>query len=242
MTDRRPGSPGAHAWSLAVGMRSCLEDRRASDVLPKIDSLVFDLDGTLWDTCEACAAGWNNVRRRHGIAFRTITVDDVRSVAGKPHDSCIREIFVGVPEEQLRILSDETQAEDNRLIAQRGGTLFAGVKEGLQALASRYPLFIVSNCQAGYIEIFLAFTGLSRLFRDTECFGNTGRSKADNLRAIIARNALSSPLFIGDTPGDQAAASANEVPFAFASYGYGRCEKMHVKVDSFRELRDMLMG
>ena len=38
-----------------------------------IDSVVFDLDGTLWDTCPTCAIGWNNVLRRHGIAFREIT-------------------------------------------------------------------------------------------------------------------------------------------------------------------------
>jgi phosphoglycolate phosphatase len=223
-------------------MGPCLKGLRAPKVLPQnIDSLVFDLDGTLWDTCEACAAGWNNVRKRHGIAFREITVDDVRGVAGKPHDSCIREVFIGVPEDQLRILSDETQGEDNRLIAERGGTLYPGVVEGLTELATRYPLFMVSNCQAGYIEIFLASTGLARLFRDTECFGNTGRPKADNLRAIISRNALASPIFIGDTVGDQTAASANDVPFAFVSYGYGQCTKPQVKVDSFRELRDLLM-
>jgi phosphoglycolate phosphatase len=210
-------------------------------VLPEIDSLVFDLDGTLWDTCEACAAGWNIVRERHQVPFRTITASDVRSVAGKPHDLCIREIFVGVPEHQLRILSDETQEEDNRLIAERGGSLYAGVAEGLEELATKYPLFIVSNCQAGYIEIFLAFTGLSRVFRDYECHGNTGHPKADNLRAIIRRNALRSPLFIGDTPGDEVAASVNEIPFAFASYGYGMCTRPQVTVSSFRELRDLLL-
>jgi phosphoglycolate phosphatase len=213
----------------------------SANVIPEIDSLVFDLDGTLWDTCEACAAGWNIVRERHHIDFRKITVSDVRSVAGKPHDLCIREIFVGVPEHQLKILSDETQDEDNRLIAENGGVLFPGVVEGLDELATKYPLFIVSNCQAGYIEIFLAFTGVSRLFRDYECFGNTGRSKADNLRAIISRNSLETPLFIGDTPGDQAAASANGVLFAFASYGYGNCSQARLTVNSFLDLRDLLL-
>jgi phosphoglycolate phosphatase len=218
------------------------EGLQLRSVIPEIDSLVFDLDGTLWDTCEACALGWNNVRERHHIDFRKITVSDVRGVAGKPHDLCIREVFLGVPEHQLRILSEETQEEDNRLIAEMGGVLYAGVTEGLQELAAKYPLFIVSNCQAGYIEIFLAFTGLSRIFRDYECFGNTGRPKADNLRTIISRNTLRAPLFIGDTSGDQAAASANEVPFAFASYGYGTCTNAQATVNSFRDLRDLLLS
>ena len=48
------------------------------------DALVFDLDGTLWDTCAPCAAAWNRVLARLGIRFREITAADVRAVAGQP--------------------------------------------------------------------------------------------------------------------------------------------------------------
>ena len=113
------------------------------------DSLVFDLDGTLWDTCGACAIAWNNVLRRNGIEFRAIVADDVRRVTGKPHEQCIREVFAGFSELDLRRLIEETAAEDNRVIREIGGVLYDGVEAGLQGLAGRYPLFIVSNCQSG---------------------------------------------------------------------------------------------
>lgn len=207
-----------------------------------IDSVVFDLDGTLWDTCGVCARGWNNVIARYGMDFREITADDVRGVAGKPHELCIREVCVGLPEHHIKLLSEESAEEDNRLIAAEGGVLYPGVATGLAALAARYPLFIVSNCQAGYIEIFLASTGFAGLFRDYECWGNTGRPKAENLQAVIQRNRLRAPLFVGDTPGDQAAARANDVPFAFAAYGFGKCEGSHATVDSFARLQALLLG
>ena len=54
------------------------------------DSLIFDLDGTLWDTCEACAEAWNNVVNRNEIKFRQVTASDVRSVTGKHHAECIK--------------------------------------------------------------------------------------------------------------------------------------------------------
>jgi phosphoglycolate phosphatase len=202
------------------------------------DSLVFDLDGTLWDTCASCAMAWNLVLARHGIVFRTISADDVRRVTGRPHDACIRDTFVGLPEEQLRVLIDETTIEDTNMIERHGGVLFPGVREGLTQLAKAYPLFIVSNCQAGYIELFLRQSGLQALFRDVECWGNTGRPKPENLRDLIARNALARPLFIGDARSDQLAAEACGVPFVYASYGFGGelSENVSLRLREFMDL------
>jgi phosphoglycolate phosphatase len=207
----------------------------------KFDSVVFDLDGTLWDTCPACAQGWNNVLRRHAIAFREITAEDVRGVAGQPHDACIRQVFRGLPEAELAILIDETSEEDNRCIAAVGGTLYGGVARGLATLAARVPLYIVSNCQAGYIEQFLASHGFAALFRDFECWGNTGQPKAENLRRLVERNRLSAPVFVGDTEGDHAAAQACGVPFVHVSYGFGACPAAPAQAATFGALLDLLL-
>lgn len=208
----------------------------ASFGLPRIDSVVFDLDGTLWDTCPACAVGWNNVRRRHGIAFREIIADDVRSVAGRSHDACIRGVFQGVAEAELRVLIDETQSEDIQMIAELGGELYPGVAAELGRLASHYPLFIVSNCQSGYIEMFLEMTGLRGCFRDHECWGNTGLPKSANLRSVIERNRLEAAIFVGDGEGDEQAAHACQVPFIHATYGFGRSAAPHAAIRGFGEL------
>ena len=206
-----------------------------------IDSVVFDLDGTLWDTCATCAIGWNNVLRRHGIAFREITAGDIRGIMGLSHDQCIRKVFVGLPEDQLVLLTEETAAEDTRLVGELGGALYPGVGDGVARLSRRLPLFIVSNCQAGYIETFLARTGMAERFRDFECWGNTGLSKAANLERIIDRNALASPIFVGDAPGDQSAARECGVPFVYVDWGFGECQGTDRRFSSFDALADWLL-
>lgn len=201
-----------------------------------IDSIVFDLDGTLWDTCHACAIAWNTVLARRGIPYREIVADDVRLVTGRPHAQCIRDTFTDLHPDQVEILVEDTATEDNETIARLGGILFEGVEEGLRRLSESYPLFIVSNCQAGYIETFLSLSGLQDLFVDIECIGNTGHPKPENLRRVIERNNLQHPVMVGDTTGDEEAARACGVPFLYVSYGFGHAEAPDHQFDSFPAL------
>lgn len=209
--------------------------------MSRFDALIFDLDGTLWDTCQACAVAWNRVLARHAISFRSIVAEDVRRVTGRPHEECIRTVFHGLPESQLRLLTRETMEEDNRAVAELGGQLYPCVESGVKALAQHYPLFIVSNCQSGYIETFLAWSGLGPHFTDIECWGNTGLTKAENLAWLILRNGLDAPLMVGDTEGDRTAAEACGAPFAFVNYGFGNCAQFDYSLNSFRELVSLLV-
>lgn len=204
------------------------------------DAVVFDLDGTLWDTTPACAAGWNRVLRRHAISFREITPADVRGVTGKPHATCIREVFGSLGEDHIHVLIEETSEEDNRMVEEMGGALFPGVRAGLERLSTTHPLYIVSNCQASYIETFLAHTGFAEMFHDFECWGNTGRPKADNLRELVRRNKLAAPVFVGDTEGDRLAAATCMMPFIHVAYGFGECAVADFRVSSFLDLVALL--
>ncbi len=210
-------------------------------MLRQLDGLVFDLDGTLWDTNGVCAEVWNDVVRELGIHTNTwVTEADVRAVAGLPHHACVRAVFKDLPEPAVHTIAEVTARRDNEAVSQFGGRLYDGVPEVLCALAQRMRVFIVSNCQSGYIEIFLRQAELERVVCDVECWGNTGLSKADNLRALIARNGLDKTAYVGDTEGDRAAAVSVGVPFVFADYGFGKASAWDARIASLAELLEIV--
>jgi phosphoglycolate phosphatase len=163
-------------------------------------------------------------------------------VTGKPHEQCIREVFAGLPEAHLLTLIDATATADNETVAELGGVMFPDVDGGVRRLSARYPLFIVSNCQSGYIEVFFQTSRLGGCFKDFECWGNTGLSKTQNLGVVIERNRLRHPVFVGDTPGDQTAARECGVPFLFAAYGFADCPDAAHRFASFSTLTDWLLA
>lgn len=208
-----------------------------------IDALVFDLDGTLWDTTGPCATAWNRVLGRLGIA-RRVVAGDVRAVTGKSHFEAIAAAFPDLEGELLQRLSDETAIEDTVAILEPDAPapphVFPHVSALVPRLAARVPLAIVSNCQQGYIEAFYAVSGLGASFVDKECWGDTGQSKAENLRRVLARNGFRRAWFVGDTEGDRAAALANDVPFAHASWGYGAVAAADRVLGSFADVEGLL--
>jgi phosphoglycolate phosphatase len=206
------------------------------------DALIFDLDGPLWDSNATCALAWNRVLVRLGVPYRPIEAADVRGVAGKPHLDAVRAVFHDLDDALVRRISAETEREDVLAIAEHGAEIYPGVRELVPRLRERVPLMIVSNCQSGYIEVFLRWTGLAAHFVDFECWGNTGASKASNVRAVIDRNGLRTPLFVGDTEGDREAARENGLRFVHASYGFGEVHDADHRLARFADVVALVPG
>ncbi|MDE7434379.1 MAG: HAD family hydrolase [Lachnospiraceae bacterium] len=198
--------------------------------------IIFDMDGTLWDSAEGVAASWNQVLKEHGLDRRLFTVEDIHGVMGKTLD-VIADIFFADMDRAMRgTIMEECCAREQDYLAQHGGRLYPNVPETLRMLREKYPLYIVSNCQRGYIEGFLQYYGLGDLIEDTECFGNNGRQKGENIALVAERNGLTDAVYVGDIEGDYAASRAAGVRFIHAAYGFGFIEEPVAAVQEFRQL------
>jgi len=184
------------------------------------DSVIFDLDGTLWDSTETVAESWNMSLRRRGFSAPHITGADVAGIMGMTEREIAEKIFAPFFGAEAGEVCTLCLREEVEYIAIHGGRLYPGIEDMLKALAP-LPLFIVSNCQTGYIEAFLHYTGFGKYIRDFECIGRSGLSKAENIALVAQRNGLQRPLYVGDTASDEKSAEAAGCAFFHAGYGFG---------------------
>jgi len=204
----------------------------------KVDGVILDVDGTLWDSTEIVAQAWTQAVHDGGGGNITVTADMLKGLFGKTMmviaDCMLPQL---PPEKRYAIMDLCCQYEHEALQQDPCHICYPGVKETIREISERVPVFIVSNCQSGYIELFLEKTELGAYIQDTECFGNTGKSKGENIRLLVSRNKLQSPIYIGDTQGDCDASKDAGVPFIFASYGFGSADTMSGQIESFYELK-----
>lgn len=202
----------------------------------KIDSIIFDVDGTLWNSTEIVARSWSRYLLEKEHIHMEITAQRLMSLFGQLLPDIARALFPNLSEsEQLRIIDGCCQAEHDAL-SEECAPLYEGLEETLQVLSQKYPLFIVSNCQAGYIEVFLKTTGFGRYFKGHLCPGDTGKAKAENVLQISREYDLKSPVYVGDTMGDYQACQKADVPFIFAAYGFGEVSKPYAVIQKPADL------
>lgn len=206
-----------------------------------IDSIIFDLDGTLWNSTKAISEAWGIVLKRHEeITKKEVTEEELFDCMGLPMYDIAAKLFPNLPKQVRNDLMDELCTFENDYLAERGGELFSGLRETLERLKKDYKLYIVSNCQDGYIEAFLKAHDLEAFFEDTECWGRTRTSKGESNKLLIHRNGLQNPVYVGDTSGDYQSAVDAGIPFIFATYGFGEVEECQYRIAEIGELPEVL--
>ena len=203
--------------------------------------LLFDLDGTLWDSAARVAESWNEVFQREDPSLPLLTADDVHGVMGMTMDEISRTLYPDWNNPRRKELFDECCTWEVEYLLTHCGTLYPDLRPVMETLISRgFRLAIVSNCQTGYIGAFLSSSGLGDLFCDYEEWGRTGLAKGENIRLVMARNGFTRGIYIGDTKKDREAALLAGIPFIHAAYGFGAVENPDGVIRSLAELPSVL--
>ena len=200
-----------------------------------MDSIIFDIDGTIWNSTDVVAVAWNEILEKEGLDIR-VTANQLKGLFGRLLPDIAKAIMPELDEaEQLRII-DLCCQEEHELLRKKGAPVYEGLEDTLKELKKRYPLFVVSNCQAGYIELVFEKTGLGKYFTGHLCPGDTGEAKAAKIQSIAKKYQLKAPVYVGDTFGDYQACLEAGVPFVFASYGFGQVDTPDYRIEKPADL------
>ena len=188
---------------------------------------IFDVDGTLWNTTAIVAEAWNAAVCDMGWEEefgRFITDKTLQTEFGKPMDEIMDDLFPNKTRaEKDKMLEVVKPLERDAVMLCETDVAYPRVVETMRLLAENNKLFIVSNCQAGYIETVMEKLGIEEYISDFESFGATGMLKADNIKLVVERNGLNpeDTVYVGDTAGDYYSTKEAGLEFVHASYGFG---------------------
>ena len=155
-----------------------------------MESLIFDVDGTLWDAVALVAEGWNDGLQSMGFAPHC-TEQSIRPLFGKTMTEIAQVVVPGVPQEQAMEVMDRCMdGEMARLRRDPCHIFYPGVKETLTELHKTNRLFIVSF---NLMLIILGVTGviqptLSALLHNMSTLGISLRSMTNLLPENTEQN------------------------------------------------------
>ena len=205
-----------------------------------VESLIFDIDGTLWDSRQLVAEGYNIQLEREGLSHLAVDAEMLRPLFGKVMTEIADVILASIdPSERYALMERCMKTENDYLFANECRIGYPGVRETLTELAKKHRLFIVSNSQCGYPELCIEKLGLSEYMEGHMCFGDTGTSKGQTILTLIRKHNIGSCVYIGDTQGDLEACREAGVPFIFAAYGLGSADAWDAKIEAIDQLLTM---
>ena len=169
-----------------------------------------------------------------------MTKEKAAQLIGKTMEDIGKILFPEFSAEIRNAIVDEFGEEEVKYLSENGAVLYEGLEEILNTLSQQYKLYIVSNCQDGYVPAFLHAHRLERYFADIEMSGRTGLDKGNNIKLIMKRNNIESAVYIGDTDGDKKAAHFAGIPFIYAKYGFGKVKSSDAVITDIRELPECI--
>lgn len=209
--------------------------------MQKPDSLIFDMDGTLWDAVDTYTYSWNKTFGDLGIDI-IIERDRLAAMVGWEGKKVIAELMPDFDDEKRTAIYSRVNDARNSLIPSMGGTMYPDVIEGLKQLSTKYQLFILSNCARGIIRLFIDWAGIDEYITDEFAYGVNHMPKNHNIKLLIEKHNLQSPVYIGDTEGDGQQSRLAGIPFALVTYGFGTTDDYDLKFDDFKSLTEHFMA
>ena len=207
----------------------------------KYESIIFDIDGTLWDSRALIAEGYNIQLRKEGLHHLQTNADVLLQLFGKTMSDIADNLFPEFPPQARYALMDRCiESEDAYLNEHPCDTIaYPDIQSTMEELAKKHRLFIVSNGQKGYPQLAARKLKVDHLIAGYLSYGDTGTEKGETIRTLMKNHNITDAVYVGDTQGDYEATVFAGVDFIWADYGFGKPESFVATIHGFKELLNL---
>ena len=202
------------------------------------DGIIFDIDGTIWDSTGRVEMAWNKALAELGYERRTDAAE-LKGLFGLPMYDIFNALVPGISRDKIDEFDKLCSKYEFEYLEEEGGIVYEGVNETMEKLSKNHKIAIVSNCQSGYIELVMRKTGIEPFISVHYCPGDTGLLKADNIKLTAKELGLKNPVYVGDIEKDEIASREAGVKFIHAAYGFGTAVNPDYTINTFSELLDI---
>lgn len=212
--------------------------------MSKKQNLIFDVDGTIWDSTEVVANAWNAAVAELHMEADVIVADTLKKVFGRTMDDIFDILFPAYTDPDFRTELKKViyRLEHQYIQDNERDITFPDMVKTIRELSETYNLYIVSNCQLGYVELMMGKTGITPFIKDHDCYGSTLKPKFETIKILMERNGLAPEtcIYIGDTMGDYESACGAGIDFMLAEYGFGEVPQATLRAKTPADIKNLL--
>ena len=201
-----------------------------------IKNIVFDLDGTLWQTKKSYIYAYQKLCEKY---HKTPTngFDDVLNYMGVKVDYLLKDLFPEIVN-QTEIIKEAVNYSIEYIINNPNDTCYDGVFELLKKLSEDYKIYIISNCPNEYVKTFFKVSKTEKFISD---FYTIELGEKSSHLEKISNNYLDKTIFIGDDYEDYSQIVNHQcIYFVYAKYGYKTSNVYDYSINNLNELKDIL--
>jgi haloacid dehalogenase superfamily, subfamily IA, variant 1 with third motif having Dx(3-4)D or Dx(3-4)E len=198
-------------------------------------AIFFDLDGTLWNAINEIKDCWNITMQSINKPYR-FDYETIKSTMGLTPEETAKLLFKDLPLDEGLKLFKLCFQEQLKYLSKKPGELYPNEIAVLESLSHKYPLYILSNSDKGYIDNYVNGYKLRYLFKGYLCAGDTGLDKGQNIVYLKNKENIDDVIYVGDTKKDLIESNKANVKFIHAQYGFGIIENDKHFIKSLNEL------
>lgn len=201
--------------------------------------IIFDLDGTLWDTREITLKSASIVANKyHDI--KEITMIEVEGGMGYSFEETA-EIYMPYLDKDRREKYFRKIIDTNiDLINKEGTKLYEGVKDTIINLSKDYKLGIVTNNNDNYVKSFFKSSGLEEYFTDYMGAASYNLTKGEAIKKLVSKYNEKTNYYVGDIKQDMISSEDAGVTFIHAKYGFDKELETKYFINDIRKLPELM--